>query len=405
MRSRSSGVSPELESATTASWGVIMPRSPWLASAGWAKSAGVRVDARLAAILRATWPLLPMPVTTTRPSTAASRSTTSAKALPTWCARTRSASASAVMTRRALATAGLAAASRSAASSRSTPARSAVTSLSPVPSHDRVPGGPLAGQRGTVGRGLSARCGSVGEDVLLGPARQVELGPHRQEGEAGSGEVPPALAFQHDVQPLAELVQVGHVAGGVAELRFAELGSPPVRALLALVELDPEQLATEILQAVPVRVGAGELRGHLGAVDRGAGDAQELPQHCDVEAREVEQLQPCRVAQQPAQDRSLVAAGSELDEVRHAVAGRELDDAEAVPARVEAHRLGVDGDRRPEVQACRQIATMQLDPHARRHPPSGAFVSTGCSLRSAERAALVVPRRGLEPPRLVATGT
>src|SRR5690242_13244858 len=218
MRSRSSGVSPELENATTASWGVIMPRSPWLASAGWTKRAGVPVEARVAAILRATWPLLPMPVTTTRPPTAASRSTTSAKALPTWCARTRNASASAVITRRALATAGLVASSRLAASSRSAPARSAVTSPSPTPSHDRVPGGPPAGQRGTVGRGAWARRGSVGEDVLLGPARQVEFGPHRQEGEARGGEVAATLALQHGVQPLAQLVQVRDVPGGVAEL-------------------------------------------------------------------------------------------------------------------------------------------------------------------------------------------
>ena len=46
-----------------------MPRSPWLASAGWTKLAGVPVDANVAAILRATWPLLPIPVTMTRPVT------------------------------------------------------------------------------------------------------------------------------------------------------------------------------------------------------------------------------------------------------------------------------------------------------------------------------------------------
>jgi hypothetical protein len=44
--------------------------SPWLVSAGWTKKAGVPVDDMVAAILRATWPLLPMPVTITRPSAA-----------------------------------------------------------------------------------------------------------------------------------------------------------------------------------------------------------------------------------------------------------------------------------------------------------------------------------------------
>ena len=44
-----------------------MPRSPWLASLGWTKKAGVPVEAKVAAILRPTWPDLPMPVTITRP--------------------------------------------------------------------------------------------------------------------------------------------------------------------------------------------------------------------------------------------------------------------------------------------------------------------------------------------------
>ena len=47
--------------------GVIMPRSPWLASAACTKKAGVPVEASVAAILRATWPDLPSPVTMTRP--------------------------------------------------------------------------------------------------------------------------------------------------------------------------------------------------------------------------------------------------------------------------------------------------------------------------------------------------
>ena len=44
-----------------------MPRSPWLASAGCTKYAGVPVLASVEAILRAMWPDLPMPLTTTRP--------------------------------------------------------------------------------------------------------------------------------------------------------------------------------------------------------------------------------------------------------------------------------------------------------------------------------------------------
>ncbi len=60
---------------------VIMPRSPWLASPGWTKCAGVPVDARVAAILRPTWPDFPMPVTITRPRASRIRSTAATNAL------------------------------------------------------------------------------------------------------------------------------------------------------------------------------------------------------------------------------------------------------------------------------------------------------------------------------------
>src|SRR2546423_3906487 len=47
-----------------------MPRSPWLASLGCTKKAGVPVEAKVAAILRPAWPDLPMPVTISRPRAA-----------------------------------------------------------------------------------------------------------------------------------------------------------------------------------------------------------------------------------------------------------------------------------------------------------------------------------------------
>ena len=46
---------------------VIMPRSPWLASAACTKNAGVPVVAKVAAILRPIWPDLPSPVMISRP--------------------------------------------------------------------------------------------------------------------------------------------------------------------------------------------------------------------------------------------------------------------------------------------------------------------------------------------------
>jgi len=62
-----SSLSPEFDRAITTSSSVIMPRSPWLASAGCMKNAGVPVLANVEAILLAMCPDLPIPVMTTLP--------------------------------------------------------------------------------------------------------------------------------------------------------------------------------------------------------------------------------------------------------------------------------------------------------------------------------------------------
>ncbi len=91
-------VPPEFEMASTTSCAVIMPRSPWLASPGCTKNAGVPALASVAAILRPTWPDLPMPVTTMRPRHASMSLQASAKLLPTRRDREASALASVSMT-------------------------------------------------------------------------------------------------------------------------------------------------------------------------------------------------------------------------------------------------------------------------------------------------------------------
>src|ERR1700689_547821 len=82
MRSFSSSVSPDQDNASITSSGVIMPRSPWLASAECTKNAGVPVEASVAAIFLPTWPDLPMPVTITRPRALRIVSTAATKGAP-----------------------------------------------------------------------------------------------------------------------------------------------------------------------------------------------------------------------------------------------------------------------------------------------------------------------------------
>ena len=83
---------------------VIIPRSPWLASAGCTNSAGVPVEASVAAILRATCPDLPMPETITRPRAAEHQRHRLGEARPERRGRDRpSAAASMPITRRPVA--------------------------------------------------------------------------------------------------------------------------------------------------------------------------------------------------------------------------------------------------------------------------------------------------------------
>ena len=60
-------VSPELEISITTSFLVIMPKSPWLASPGCTKKAGLPVLAKVAAILWPICPDLPIPIIIIRP--------------------------------------------------------------------------------------------------------------------------------------------------------------------------------------------------------------------------------------------------------------------------------------------------------------------------------------------------
>jgi hypothetical protein len=81
---------------------VIMPRSPWLASAGCTKNAGVPVLARVEAILLATCPDLPIPLTTVRPRQASTSSTARVKFSSSLAERAATAAASMSSTRLAL---------------------------------------------------------------------------------------------------------------------------------------------------------------------------------------------------------------------------------------------------------------------------------------------------------------
>src|SRR5437879_27398 len=117
-----------------------------------------------------------------------------------------------------------------------------------------------------------------------------------------------------------------------------------------------------------------------------------------------------------------------------AIAGRELHEAQSVPAGMQPHRLGVDGDGSTPGQTRRQIAAMKMDAQRNRAPALHAhrglvsrldargkilvtrimrvgvaahdprkkkprYVRIEGWCRGSMRAENMVPRRGLEPPQ------
>ena len=81
----------------------------------------------------------------------------------------------------------------------------------------------------------------VCENILFGPAREIEQGTVGKEIEAGLGEFNPAFADQALVQFLLECVKVADVARRIFALRVAQLRCAPVAGLLLLRDLDAQQ--------------------------------------------------------------------------------------------------------------------------------------------------------------------
>src|SRR5262249_10367351 len=70
-----------------------------------------------------------------------------------------------------------------------------------------------------------------------------------------------------------------------------------------------------------------------------------------------------RISQKTGQPWRRVCAGCELHEMRVTVACRQLDYAKPVAMWVEPHRLGIDGNDRPEVCALRNVAAIKSMGH------------------------------------------
>ena len=81
----------------------------------------------------------------------------------------------------------------------------------------------------------------------------------------------------------------------------------------------------------------------------------------------MEDLQHRGIGEQRLEPRRVIGTLGELHEMAHAIAGRELHQAQPVAMRVQSHRLGVDGDGGAKVDAFRQIAAMKMGAHPGAH--------------------------------------
>ena len=72
----------------------------------------------------------------------------------------------------------------------------------------------------------------MGENVLFGPAGQIEPGARRQKFECRLRQRRPPLTRQHRIEALAQRMQVQDIGGGIAQLLVGEQRCAPIRALL-----------------------------------------------------------------------------------------------------------------------------------------------------------------------------
>ena len=114
---------------------------------------------------------------------------------------------------------------------------------------------------------------------------------------------------------------------------------------------------------MPVGVGARELGGDLGAIDRGRHHAEGVTQHAHVEAAEMKQLQRLGVAEHGGEARRRLLTRRDAHDLGVAVAAAQLHHAEPVATEREAHGLGVDGDRRSQIETLRKVAFVKPNRH------------------------------------------
>ena len=130
-------------------------------------------------------------------------------------------------------------------------------------------------------------------------------------------------------------------------------------------EFDADEFARQILEPVPVGVGAGELGGDLGAIDGCRHHAEGVAEHGHVEAAEMEEFDDIRVGQHSFEIGRVLLAGLDLHHLGVAVAARKLNQAQTIAPDGEAQGFGVDRDGFAEGPVGGEVGAVQANGQAR----------------------------------------
>src|ERR1700729_1704589 len=103
-------------------------------------------------------------------------------------------------------------------------------------------------------RGRGWRSSAMSKYIFCGPSGEVEPDPVRQEPETGRSEIRTALPVQHGVELFPQGMEVKHVGCGIGDLGVGKFLGAPIGQLLLLGNVDAEEVADQILQAVLVRI-------------------------------------------------------------------------------------------------------------------------------------------------------
>ena len=159
-------------------------------------------------------------------------------------------------------------------------------------------------------------------------------------------------------------MQEANVGCGIFALRLTEFRIAPVTGLLLLRNILTEKLAHQFLQSVAVRIGADQPRRDFRAENRLCHHTHIMFDGGKIKTREMIEFQTVPVGEDGAQvGRRIVAFGTKADKMLVAVAVRYLQQAQAVPMRLQPHGFRIHCDRCVRQSALGNIFLMKKNCH------------------------------------------